>query len=432
MNTSSVTSRKYDEFKSYDKYFTNNEGNELFITLGKPEIIQDPYPYYHYLYSKGPINWTPDKTLPSKGRYMIHDYKIIEELFKSPKLGNDESYANWTEEDRVKIAKMYQINPALRMANKWLINIDPPDHTKMRTFMNKVFTPKRVRELAEPIKDITNSLIDSIDGKNGFNLLNEFAYPLPIYVIASLLGVPNEHLQTFKNWAKIILTLFNQLELNPEQKALANNEVLEMEKYFGGLLQERKKDPKDDLISSLAMEDETEVSQEAIIANLILLLFAGHETTMNLIGNGTYHLLKHPDQISMLQNDASLYPNAVEESLRYDSPVQYDFRRSYADFEFDGYEIKAGYPIGMMIGSANRNESSNPDPDTYDITRKNIKHLSFARGIHYCLGAPLARLEGKIAFETLFTKFKDLHLTEEPKYRLHPAFRGLQSLKVKN
>ena len=430
-NIGSNSSLSFEQFNSYDPYFTNNEGNELFLALAKPEIVQDPYPYYHYLYSKGPINWLPDKTRPSKGYYMVHDYSIIEELFKSSKVGNDDAHLNWSDEQRTKIEKLTKVNPYIRMVNHWLINLDPPEHTKNRSIMNKVFTPKRVRELNDPIYNLANSLVNDIKDKNTFNLLTDFAYPFPILVIASLLGVPSNDLNVFKKWANTLLVMFKQEELNQQERNLLNKDVLEMQKFFAKLLQEKRKNPSNDLISDLVMNNDSEIPQETIIDHLIGLLFAGHETTKNLIANGAYHLLKHPDQISLLQNDSSLYPNAVEEALRYDAPVQYDFRYSYDDFDFNGSKIKPGFPIGMMIGSANRNESSNPDPDSFDITRKNIKHLSFARGVHYCLGAPLARLEGKIAFETLFTSFKNLQLAEQPKYRIQPGFRGLESLMVK-
>ena len=427
----------HDEFKSYEPFFTNNEGRKLMLALSKPEILQNPYPYYQYLYSKGPINWIPDTTIPSKGYYIVHDYSILEELFKSSKAGKDRSSphwtANWTDEERKEFEKMTETNPFFQMAIKnWMLNRDSTAHAKTRSLMNKVFTTKRVQDLSDPISNIANSLIDNIDGNTTFNLLTEFAYPLPILVIASLLGVPDNNLKTFKKWANVILLMFKEDDLTSEESVVINMTVLEMRKYFGELLQKRKRNPENDLISALTMEKEPGISQQAIEDNLILLLFAGHETTMNLIANGTYHFLEHPDQLSLLQNDPNLYPNAVEEALRYDSPVQYVHRQTYEDFEFNSLKIKANYNVTMMIGSANRNESSNADPDVFDITRKDIKHSSFGKGIHYCLGAPLARLEGRIAFETIFTKFKKLKLVEKPIYRNNTVFRGLESLMIKN
>lgn len=422
----------FEEFKSFEPYFSNNEGGNLILALAKPEIIQNPYPYYHYLYSKGPISWLPDKKWPSTGYYMIHDYAIIDELLKSTNVGGDVSHANWTDEQKKNFLKMAEINPYIRMGRNWMLGSDPPDHTKIRSLMNKVFTPSRVRELSDSIYEITNSLLDSIDSKNPFNLLAEYAYPVPVLVIAALLGVPTKDLATFKKWTKIIIITLNGQELDEQQSAEVNKTVLEMREYFGKLLKERESNPANDLISDLAKEQKTEVSQQVILDNLILLLVAGHETTMNLISNGTYHLLQNPEQISMLRDDSGLYPNAVDEALRYDSPVQFTSRRSYIDFEFNGYTIKSGMPMYLMLSSANRNTSSNPRPDVFDITREKINYLSFSRGIHYCLGAPLAKLEGKIAFETLFTRLKNLQLVEKPKYRNHVNLRGLESLILKN
>ena len=176
----------FEDFQSFEPYFSNNEGGVLLQVLGKPKILQNPYSYYHYLYSKGPVIWLPDKAWPSTGYYMVHDYSILEELLKSPRVGGDISHANWTDEQMKKFQQMAEINPYVRMGRNWMLSNDPPSHTKIRSLMNKVFTPSRVRELSDSIYNITNSLIDNINTNNKFNLLSEFAYPVPVLVIAAL------------------------------------------------------------------------------------------------------------------------------------------------------------------------------------------------------------------------------------------------------
>ena len=344
----------YDEFKAFEPYFSNNEGNKLMLALSKPEIIQNPYPYYKFLYSKGPVNWIPEKSSPAKGFYIIHDYSILEELLKSSKVGKDRNAPHWTknwnEEERMEFQNMNKTIPYAKMALiNWMLNRDEPVHGKTRSVFNKVFTSKRVKDLVNPITDLANLLADDIDTKNEFNLLAEFAYPLPILVLASLLGVPRNNIITFKKWANVLLLLFKEEDLTSDETRIVNNTVLEMRKYFGELLQIRKKNPENDLISALAMEEDSVLTLESIQDNLILLLFAGHETTMILIANGSYHLLNHPDQLSLLRNDSNLYSNAVEEALRYDSPVQYVNRTTYEDLEFNGHEIKSGFLIRMMF-----------------------------------------------------------------------------------
>lgn len=426
-----MSNDEFKEFREYEKYFTNNEGDKLFLAMEKPAILQNLYHFYDFLRSKGDKIWIPDKNLLVGGFYMVHDYDIINEVLKSKDAGVKNTYADLTDEKRKEIEKIAEKNPYYKMARRWMLFNDPPAQVKIRTLMNKVFTPGRLRELSDPILEITNSLIDNVPNDSPFDLLKGFAYPLPVLVIASLLGVPTDDLPTFKRWsANVFNTLGNNND--PNRLTETNQTVVEMRAFFKNLLTEREKNPLTDLISALAIEKNTEISEESIIDNLILLLVAGHETTMNLISNGTYHLLEHSDQLSLLKDNPELYPNAVEEAVRYDSPVQSTARWSYADLTFDNFTIKAGQHIHLMLASANRNESSNPNPNVFDITRKEIKQLSFGRGVHYCLGAPLAKLEGQIAFEALFNRFKNLQIVEQPVYRNNMIFRGFNSLILKN
>lgn len=423
----------FEDLKKFEPYFSNNEGGKLMAAFASPDILQNPYPYYHFLQSKGQVSYLADETYLSKGYYMIHDYDVITELLKSRNSGRDFSYANSSEEEMKEMRNLVEKTPFIKMVDNWMLIKDPPIHTDYRTLMNKVFTPGRLRELSQPVTDITNSLLEKIENKEKFDFIAEFAYPLPVLVIASLLGVPTKDLHLFKKWSKsLIITLQGIKITDPNLAQEINTNVLEMRAYFKKLLAERESNPAADLISALAQEKNHDFSEVEIIDNLALILLAGHETTMNLIGNGVYHLLKHPDQLVLIKDNIELCPNAVEEALRYDAPIQILGRYSYTDLTFKDYTIKAGFNISVMLASANRNSASNENPDVFDITRKNIKHVSFGQGIHYCIGAPLARLEGKIAFESVFDKFKNLQIAAEPKFQNNIAIRGLETLLVKN
>ncbi len=301
-----------------------------------------------------------------------------------------------------------------------LLNSDPPYHRKLRSIVDTLFVPIEISKLKPRIENIANELIDNIIEKcnNTMDLVTDFAYPLPATVIAELLGVPSEDYDTFRQWADTIVSLevASNSDINSIRKA--DKTVSEMDIYFSKLIEEKKNIPANDLISHIirAKVDGHSLTEKEILSFCSLLLNAGHITTVNLIGNLVFSLLENPQEFKLLQqNQNSLIKSVIEETLRYRSPVQFTSRIANANVTLsDGREgrerqvIKKGQGITLFLGSANRDESIFTDPDRFDITRKNIRHLGFGTGIHFCLGAPLARLEGQIALRIILERFENL------------------------
>jgi cytochrome P450 len=265
-------------------------------------------------------------------------------------------------------------------------------------------------------------------------VIEDLAYPLPVNVICELLGVPVEDHVRFREWSKEAARALDPVEtLSPEEQERRRRVLTAFVEYFEGLIAERRSAPRDDLLSALIAAEEAgdKLSPEELLSTCILLLVAGHETTVNLIGNGTLALLRHPDQLDLLRDDPALARGAVEEFLRYDPPVQMTGRTALEDMEVGGTVVPKGEQAVLLIGSANRDPAQFPDPERLDITRQENHHIAFGYGLHFCLGAPLARLEGEIAFQTLVRRFEGLRLLdEEPPYKENIILRGLAALPV--
>ena len=312
---------------------------------------------------------------------------------------------------------------------KSLLDLDPPDHTRVRSLVSKAFTPRSVAELHPRIQQIVDDLLDGVANKDRFDLVESFAYPLPVIVIAEMLGVPAEDRDRFKLWSNdIALTV--EPTVNDEQAERIKRSGEELIEYFDSIIELRRNDPQDDLITALiaAEEEGDRLTHEELIAMLLLLLVAGNETTRNLIGNGMLALLKNPDQLQRLRDNPGLMDNAINELLRYDSPVQLDGRMAVQDLEIRGKRIRPGQRVICLLGAANRDPSVFTDPDTLDIARQEKSHVSFGRGIHHCLGAPLALLEGRVAFASLLERFSSIRLMREPEYRDQVVLRGAREL----
>ncbi|MCH7811536.1 MAG: cytochrome P450 [Chloroflexi bacterium] len=309
---------------------------------------------------------------------------------------------------------------------------DAPTHTRLRGLVNKAFTPRAVEEMRPRIGEIVDELLDAVDGKEGFDLIAAFAGPLPTIVIAEMLGVDPEDRADFKRWSDEGVKAFNPLLTDEERgRVMAAGEA--MEAYLRTTIAERKDARRDDLISSLvAVEEGGETLSTDEVATMCgLLLAAGNVTTTDLIGNGVLALLQHPQELRKLRDDPSLIENAVEEMLRYDSPVTQTGRIATSDVTLDGCPISQGQSIVTSLAAANHDPSVYPEPHTFDITRKDTHHQSFGGGSHYCLGAPVARLEAQIGVDTLVRRFPNLRLADEPlEYRRIPVFRGLVRLPV--
>jgi cytochrome P450 len=298
-------------------------------------------------------------------------------------------------------------DPAFAVINRHLLDLDPPDHTRLRALVHKAFTPRVVENLRPRIQQIADDLLDAVEssGEREIDLLATYGFPLPITVIAELLGIPASDRDRFRDWTQTLL--FSQ----DFEKAGAS--VLEFTMYMHSMIEERQAHPREDLLSGLVAVKEAgdSLSREELLSMIFLLLVAGHETTVNLIGNGMLALMQHPDQRQLLQDDPSLVKSAVEEMLRYNGPVETPtLRWAFEDVVMDGKVIAKGDIVMPVLLAANRDPAVFPDPNRFDIRREPNKHIAFGNGIHYCLGAPLARLEGEIAINTLLRRLPDLTL----------------------
>jgi cytochrome P450 len=309
---------------------------------------------------------------------------------------------------------------------------DPPVHTRLRRLVSRDFTPRRIHETEPHVREFTDRLLDTVESKGTFDVMADLANSLPVMVIAEMLGVPSEQYKMFKDWSEVVVG--GSLPLPGE--SIANEIVLvtnELRAYLAGEIQKRRVRPGHDLISALiAARDDNEVmSDDELLAFVTLLLLAGNETTTNLIGNGLLALARHPEQMELLRRNPDLAPGAIEEMLRYDGPVQATLRQATVDAEIGGTAIPAGAYCVVQLGAANRDPAHFPDPDRFDIKREPRDHLAFSEGIHFCIGAPLARLEGAIAIGETLRRFPKLHLKDPAAPLTHKGtyfLRGLRSL----
>jgi cytochrome P450 len=322
--------------------------------------------------------------------------------------------------------------PVYRSMRHWMLQQDPPAHTRLRGLVVKAFTARRVEDMRPRIQEIVDRTLDRVASKGHMDLIADFAFRLPVTVICEMLGIPREEHEMFFHGARTGGRLLDPVPLSRAEIDEANAGSLMQAEYFRSLFELRRRQPGEDLTSQLvqAEEEGSKLSNEELTANIILLFGAGHETTVNLIGNGLLALARNPGQLQLLQNDPSLITNAIEEFLRYDSSVQLTGRTALEDVEVGGTHVAKGESVLCLLGAANRDPAVYPDPDRLDITRANIRPLSFGGGIHFCLGAQLARIEGEVAISTLLRRFPKLRLDdpEHPDWRPTFVLRGLNRL----
>ena len=310
-----------------------------------------------------------------------------------------------------------------------LIGSDPPIHSRMRKIVSRDFGPRAIQEMAPRIRQITHRLLDEIEKKGSFDLISDFAIPLPVMIIAEMLGIPCERFETFKRWSDALI------ELSSVQPGAATPDwvpiqLTEMRDYFASEIDQRRRHPGRDLMSLLvsAHDDSETLGAGELMHFLVILLIAGNETTTNLIGNGTLALARNQTQMDLLRSHPALLPTAIEEMLRYDSPVQALFRTAKEDLEIGGIALEKGTGVVLMLGAANRDPAQFKNPDAFDITRTDNRHISFGEGIHHCLGAGLARLEASIAFDALLKRLPRIRLDgDQPEYKTSFFVRGLTS-----
>ncbi|MFD4320266.1 cytochrome P450 [Streptomyces sp. NPDC058548] len=394
------------------------------------EFASDPYPAYAWLREHAPVHRT---TLPSGVEaWLVTRYGDARQALADQRLSKNPAHHDESPHVKGKTGI-----PGERKAELMthLLNIDPPDHTRLRRLVSKAFTPRRVAEFAPRVQELTDRLIDAFVEKGSADLIHEFAFPLPIYAICDLLGVPEEDQDDFRDWAGMMI------RHGGGPRGGVARSVKKMRGYLAELIHRKREEPGDDLISGLikASDHGEHLTENEAAAMAFILLFAGFETTVNLIGNGMYQLLRHPGQRELLQasvaaGETGLLETGIEELLRYDGPVEMaTWRYATEPLTIGGQDIPAGDPVLVVLAAADRDPERFDGPDTLDLARRDNQHLGYGHGIHYCLGAPLARLEGQTALATLLTRLPDLRLAADPeelRWRGGLIMRGLRTLPV--
>ena len=381
---------------------------------------QDPYPVYAPLRARDPVHRS--RLLKA---WLFTRHSDVDAILR-----DHQHFASDPRKGTLSSRQHAMLPPADEFT---MLFLDPPDHTRLRSLVNKAFTLKAVDDLEPRIRGVLGSLLDDIEDPAGFDLMQAVARPLPVILIAEMLGVPSEDRERFRNWSAQRARLLEPM-ISPREREAGEAASRAFDAYFRPIVEARRAEPRDDIVSALARaeDDGGRLTERETLNMLRLLLSAGNETSVNLIGNGVWALLRHPEQLQRLRNDPSLIPAAVEELLRFDSPVQADFRRVLADCEVNGFALRKRDNLVLLLGAANRDPDVFEDPDRLDVGRSQGSHLSFGRGIHHCLGAPLARLEGRIVLEMLLDRFPQIGLLQKrPRFRKGIVLRGLQSLTVR-
>ena len=370
------------------------------------EVATDPYAVYRRLRERDPIH-----------RMRLIDAWVLTRYEHADAVLRD--HKRFSAEDR----RFHDVGLTT------MLDIDPPDHTRLRALVSRAFTPRSVLRWEGRVQEIADRLLDAVAGHDRFDLMGALGYPLPVTVIAEMLGVPAEDMDRFEGWSNDIALIVEPI-LTPAQVEAVRRATEELFAYFETIVEARQREPREDIVSALlaAEEEGDKLTREELLSTMLLILVAGNETTRNLIGNGMLALLRHPDQLQRLRDAPDLLEPAVDELLRYDSPVQLDGRVVREDLEIGGKRLRAGQKVIALLGAANRDPAAFENPEALDIRREQKSHLSFGRGIHYCLGASLALLEARIAFRGLLDRFASIRLADEPSYRDGIVLRGVESL----
>lgn len=382
-----------------------------------PELLRNPYPMYQMVRQNQPVLFLEPMKL-----WLVFGYDDVRTVLSD--------HARFSSQYGQMQMQGASASDQARLG-QGLITTDPPRHTQLRSLINRAFTPRAVAALEPRITAIADELLGKVAGTGAIDLIQDFAYPLPVIVIAELLGVPAEDRDRFKHWSDEVVASADAI-FGASDTAETRQANTEMYTYFRNIIAQRRTEPRDDLISALlAAEIEGERLSEADVLSLCwLLLVAGNETTTNLIGNAVLTLLEHPEALAQLRANPELLPTAIEEALRYRSPVQFMFRVTKTDVVLSGQTIPAGSFVVASIGSANRDEAKFPESERFDITRDPNPHLAFGQGIHFCLGAPLARLEARVALAAVLERLPELRRVDDAE--LEPArgflVHGVKSL----
>ncbi len=390
------------------------------IDFDAPGYIDDPYPHYHALRAAAPVYPSP------WGDWYLTRFADVAQVL------TDQRFQRQSPNGANPISgEARQATPLDRMLSRWMVFMDPPAHTRLRRLAGKAFTPKLVASLRGDIRAIAGRLLDTALAGDEFDLIADFAYPLPVIVVSRILGVPAEDYDKLKVWSgQLTLALDTGAA---EELATGIPATEELTAYMTTLIDARRRAPRDDLISAMLADsaDDDALSEEELLANCIFLLWAGHETTKNLIGNGTLSLIRHPGEFARLADDPGLMERAVDEFLRYESPIQKIGRWTRSEVVIGGETVPAGSYVVSIFGAANRDPAQFPDPDRLDVGRRNGTSLAFGKGIHHCLGYGLAKLEGEVAFAALLERVSAIELREAaPCWQPNSSIRGLERLLV--
>lgn len=392
------------------------------------EILQNPYPTYARMHEEGPLHYVD---VGSKWAvWAIFSHADCSAIAKDPRLSAKRAQQMLLP---LPFSSHAEFSELARMLGLWLIFMDPPEHTRLRKLMNKGFSPAAIEGLRPQVEAIVDQMLGSLRHGSEIDLMREFANPMPVRIISAMLGVPQELHETFVNWSRAIAVFRGSPDRTVEQARAAQDALVQMTDFFRKTVAERRRNKGNDLISLLIdIEEDGEVlTEEELYAQCIALLFAGHETTRNLIGNGMYTLLQHPEQTTELREQPEIIRTAVEEILRYESPVQFTARVLKEEIEVCGQRIPQKWSILCMLGAANRDPKQFKEPNKLNLKRLNNQHLAFSAGPHFCIGSQLARLEGQIAILKLVQRFPEMKLTgPKPEWAATFGFRGLKSLPV--
>ena len=396
------------------------------VNMGSPEFKANPHPFYARLRAEAPVHRVTLQT--REIAWLVTRYDDVAMVLKDERFVKDPSNAMTPEQ----LARQRWFRKTFKSIKRNMLNRDAPDHPRLRALVHKAFTPRLIEQMRERVQTLTDELLDKVQDRGRMDLVHDYALPVPTTIIAEMLGVPVRDRHAFHRWSNALVSAaastWGLVKALPNAWALMG--------YIRKTVKKRRADPRDDLMSALVRAEEAgdRLSEDELAAMVLLLLVTGHETTVNLIGNGTLALLEHPDQMERLRNDPALIKPAIEELLRYTSPVETG-TEYYAreDVTIGGVTIPRGEMVLAILASANRDERQFPNPDTLDIAREPNRHLAFGSGPHVCLGAPLARLEGQIAINTLLRRLPDLKPAVAPeslRWRRGLLLRGVESLPV--
>lgn len=401
------------------------------FNLLSQDFLQNPYPVYAWLRENDPVHYHVDSQ--SSGMWLITRYKDVEACLTDSRLSSGGRRGSHTlnalDPETLKANKDF-----LEFYNKWLLFADPPDHTRLRKLANKGFTRGHVERLRPYMKGLAEGLLENLPKNQPLDFMQEFAVIMPAMVIVEMLGVPQKDRDWLVEMSNEVAALIGLMKVDPAIFQKIRDSYLAMTDYFMNHIDQLRKRPQDNVLSSLiqATDEEDRLTADELYAQAVILLIGGHETTRNLIGSGLHLLLKHPLQMAKLRTRPELMASAVEEILRFESPIQFIGRTAAEDIQLHGKTIKKGQVVMLMLASAHRDTTVYKDPDIFNIERSSNKHLAFGAGRHLCLGAPLARVQGQVVFEAIFNRYERISLMKkDPVWVSSPVFRGITSLHIR-